>query len=305
MPTLSDSPTLSVQALLKQPDLMARQLSLLQFQALIADRIFALGSPRQVMGGSARYQQSESIFPDVAADTDIPDRSEFPRATWDTNVQTAPVKQYGLEVELSNLTIRRNQVDQVTRAMMRIANAITSGIDTTAIGLLRSTAIATGQTAAAAAAWAPSADILSDLVDARGVVLNAREGYKPDTLIISEALRDKVLKNAALRDMLPRENPNTHVQTAALPHILGFENVYVSSANTADEAFVVAAQVVGTIADEDPDAIEGWTTYNMDAPYKPVWVSVEKEGRSQIVTGARWPAMYVAEPKAVRRITGA
>ena len=59
MPAYPGSPTLTVDALLKQPRLLARSLTNLVAKRFVADKLFTKGTPEQVAGGAAQYQKSE------------------------------------------------------------------------------------------------------------------------------------------------------------------------------------------------------------------------------------------------------
>lgn len=299
-----DSPKLSVALLLKQPLLISRSLSSMIYQRLVADRLFAIGSPEQVAGGAVRYQKSETIFPNRNP-LEMSQRSEFIRAGWDETVLTEAVKQYGLAVPISGLMIRRNQMDMVRRGMLKLSNQITKFIDTKAMAVLIAAAVAESNQFAAAAVWAPGADIYADLVNAKGRIEDANEGYIADTLLIPPVLRDKILNNTGIRAMMPREGGNTTPQTGALPGILGFENIWVTNALASTNAVVASQGIVGTIADETPNAEEGFSGFTPQPPFRTVWVKIDKDQEDFVVKAARWPAIYAAEPKAVASITGA
>src|SRR4051794_38924521 len=181
MPTYPGSPQLTVDALLKRPTLIARALTALTSKRFVADYIFSHGTPDQVAGGAAWYERSENIYPDRGAE-EVGVRSEFPRSGWTEAILTALVKKYGLEIPISFEAIRRNQIDQIQRALRKLANAVTKFVDTQAMSLL--TTDPAIQTAAAAATWTASATtIISDLANARKLIADQDEGYEGDTLI--------------------------------------------------------------------------------------------------------------------------
>jgi hypothetical protein len=132
MPTYPQaSPAISVQALLKQPQRISRDLANMVYQRLITPKLFVRGTKEQVAGGAMQYQLAESIFLDT-----LPGRrrDRDPRRLaarrLDGGSSRRPVKQYGLEVPLSNLAIRRNAIDQLTRAERKLANNIVRFVDT-------------------------------------------------------------------------------------------------------------------------------------------------------------------------------
>lgn len=304
--TALDSPKLSVAVLLKQPQLISRALTSLIYSRLIADKVLAPGTPDQVAGGSARYQKSESIFPNQSV-IEMGARSEFPRAGWDETVFTEIVRQFGLAVPINNLMIRRNQMDMVRRGIIKLANQITLLIDGRAISRIISEATTIANTVTAAAAWTASADAYADIVDAKAKIENWNEGYYVDTMIVGNTLRDKLLKNKAIRDMMPRERLDNPYSTGMLPRLLGIENVYSTSSASiaADQCILMCSGVTGTIADEAPDPMEGFSSYAPGEPFKPVWVKIDKDNEDQVIKAARWPAIWIAEPKSCALISSA
>lgn len=337
MPTYPGSPTLTVDALLKRPTLIARSLTALTSKRFVADKFFAHGTPDQVAGGAVWYERSENIYPDRVAE-EVGVRSEFPRSGWTEAILTALVRKYGLEVPISFEAIRRNQLDQIARAERKLANAVTKFVDTTAMNLILTDPAVL--TFAAAAAWTAGATtIVADIANARKQIQDQDEGYEPDTMIMNGAQELGYLTNTNILNVLPRETPTMNPIRGgdAIP-VLGISNVLVSPQLTAGKVIIGMAKVTGTIADEEPDAQEGYVSYNAggtggndnaypgggpsnrvdstapppDTDYLPdvfptVYVKVyEVSGRDEkIVRAARFPAMWLAEPKSAVVITGA
>jgi hypothetical protein len=358
MATYPGSPTLTVDALLRQPQLLARPLSSLTSRRFVADYIFAHGSPEQVAGGAAWFERSESIYPDRGAE-EIGYRSEFPRSGWTEAIFSALVKKYGLEVPFSFESIRRNQIDKVARGQRKLANALTKFVDTAAMTLL--TTDAAVLTSAALANWTVGATtIVQDLATMRKVIADQDEGYELDTLVVNGAQEYALLVNSTMNALLPREfmgglpgqqpfggngpfvgNP---IMTGRPVPIMGLRQILVTPQLTAGTVIGLNAKIAGTVADEQPGEGEGYVSYdvnavnqgnalragpgtqtitglgsafnpnagdfpnaNYPAMFPPVWVKVYNEDRSddKIVRAARWPAMYLAEPKSVYKLTGA
>jgi len=307
MPTYPSSPTLTVDVLLKQPRLMARALTDLAAKRFVADRLLARGTSEQVAGGAAQYQKSESIYLDRDFE-EVGVRAEFPRAGWSEAVFTAIVKKYGLEVPIAFESVRRNQLDQVQRAQRKLANGIVKFVDTVTFTMLNTDAdVLTG---AASGDWTTAAtDIISDIATARAAIVNQEEGYEADTMIVNPAQELDLIIDADIRNVLPREGsaPRPAVITGSAVPILGLEQILVSSNFTAGTVFVADAGTSGTIADELPEAGEGYVGYNPGAGKAQVYVKryMVEERDEWIVRCARFPAMWLSEPKSVRKITGA
>jgi len=304
-PTWPGGPELTVDALLAQPRVLVRNLTDLVYQRFVADQIFARGSSDQIAGGVAWYQRSESIFLNRDPE-EVGVRSEFPRAGWSEEVLSAFVKKYGLEVPISYESIRRNQIDMVNRSQRKLANAIVKSVDSLAMTLL--TTDADVLTAAASGDWTTAAtDIISDLASAIKTITDQNEGYEPDTLILNPAQNLDLLLDADIRAALPRETQASSVQTGRPVPLLGLERILVTPVLAAGTVLVLQSKVAGTVADETPGAGEGYTGYSPGAGQMPVYMKIyEIPGRDErIVRAARFPAMWLSEPKSVFKITGA
>jgi hypothetical protein len=121
-----------------------------------------------------------------------------------------------------------------------------------------------------------------------------------------------------VRGALPREvNPNNplgnSIITGQAVPILGLRQILVTNQIAAGTALLCNAGVIGSIADEEPLADEGYVSYdagatNAQIPGTPprIWVKTyREEGTDEtIVRGARFPAMWVSEPKAATYMTG-
>lgn len=336
MPTYPGSPQLTVDALLRRPQLIARSLTALTSKRFVADQFFAHGTPDQVAGGAAWYERSENIYPDRGAE-EVGVRSEFPRSGWTEAILTALVRKYGLEVPISFEAIRRNQLDQVARAQRKLANAVTKFVDTTAMNLLLTDPAVLSY--GAAATWTASATtIIADIANARKLVTDQDEGYALDTMILNPAQELGLLTNTSIQGVLPRETTSqTPLYTGRVMPVLGLNQVLVTPQLSAGTVIIGMAKVAGTIADEQPDANEGYVSYDVNnfgndaqtpaqggpgvgvtmqgpdanplyaADFPTVYVKVyEVSGRDEkIVRAARFPAMWLSEPKSIVKITGA
>lgn len=310
MPTYPQaSPAISVQALLKQPQRISRDLANMVYQRLITPRLFVKGSPEQVAGGAMWYQLAESIFLDPGQDVEeIAVRGDWPRDGWTEALRTTPVKQYGIEVPLSNLAIRRNSMDQLQRAERKLANNIVRFVDTAAIAQLVADPGITTQPASAA--WTiAGTDIIADIGKAQETIEtknNGYNGFENAALIVHVSRRDDLLNNTALRAALPRETTDGQIQSGRMPGFLGLQPPIFTNSIAANQAIVMDTTVAGTIAYEPPDPAEGFQSYDPGAGFAPISVKVYQENRPKdtIIAGGIWPALAITDPGAVVLITG-
>lgn len=297
---------LTVNGLLRQPTTISRDLVnvITQRGGFLADRLFVQGSAEQVAGGAMRIQRSGSSYLDGNPE-EIGEDGDWPRTGWSESLITAAVKQYGLEVPISNLAIRRNQMDQIVRAERRLANQIVKFVDTIAINILRTDAGI--QTMAGSAVWTnPATDVIGDVASAQQLMDVIDEGLSGSVLVLNKTRRASLIRNTALRDALKTINGSQIVQTGNVSNFLGLDNIYFTNQIPATEALVVDPGVAGTIADEPPDSAEGWQAYDPGPGFRPIYVQVYRENRPKrtVVAAGRWPAMGLVEPRAVVKITG-
>lgn len=306
MPAYPGSPRLTVDALLKQPRILARNLTDIAAKRFVADKVLAEGTPEMVAGGSAVYQKSESIYPDASqtAPLEVGVRAEFPRAGWTEEIFTAAVSKYGLEIPISFESQRRNQMDQLARAQRKLGNALVKFVDGLMVTMLETDTDMLTDTASAD--WSTSStDIIADIADFRKQIYDLDEGYEPDTLLMNPAQELDLLMDPDIRAALPRETNQSAIQTGVAPLILGIRQMLVTPSVTAGTVFLLESKTIGTIADEQPDAREGYFADSTQNGKIFVKIYEETKRDEHVVRAARFPAMWLSEPKAALRATGA
>lgn len=291
---------------LKQPEVISQDLLNLVVQRLIADRIFTRGTASQVAGGVADYGYDPApMFADRDPE-EVGVRSDFPR-TGITPVARRQeiVRQYGLETEFNNLTIRRSRIDEYDRALRLLANSIVRFLDTKAMAVF--TANTDIPTAPAAAVWtADSADIIADVATALEEIDSAERGYAGDTMLAHTSHRTNIITNDDFRRA--NEGLGSMVLTGNIPSFLGLERIIFSQRVPINDVYILNSGVVGTIADEVPEADEGYSAYQPpdNSTFAPIWTMVyENNNRTgRVLRAARWPAIFLTDPEAVFKITG-
>ncbi len=311
MPFASASPTLTVSVLLKQPELLSRELVNLVNKRLITDRICVHGSAGQVAGGAMRYQELESIYTDDSP-VEVAEGADFPLTDWSETAKTAPVRQFGFAVRVTNLAIRRNQRDMVDRGMRKLANQLVKYIDTQALAELQNTTKYTGiQTDSTSASWGTvGTDIIADIGKFQEKLEtkdNGYSGFSGATLILNTGHRDALLNNTGLRAALPRETQTGQIQSGMVAPFLGLKEILFTPQIVSGTALLLDTDVAATIADEQADPSEGWVSYDPGPGFQPIYVKVEDDGKPAVhkrVSAGRWPAIAVVQPDAIVKITG-
>jgi hypothetical protein len=237
----------------------------------------------------------------------------------------AAVKKYGLESVVSDEARRRNAMDQLARALRKIANATVKFVDSVAMTLIATDPAV--QTQTATAAWNNAgAKIILDIATGRNLIVNIDMGYEANTLIINPAQELSLLTDTTIQGVLPREStPRNAVVTGRPVPILGLQQILVTNQIAAGHWILCDAGTVGTIADEQPLADEGYYNYDvagnggpgatpagLAAPTIPlnqptIYAKTYREESTDgtIVRGARFPAMWISEPQAAVYGSGA
>jgi hypothetical protein len=213
-------------------------------------------------------------------------------------------------VPIAYLSIRRNARDISIRAMRKLANNIVKFVDAKMFTLMQAEVTAgNAQTVATTGGfqWTnASANILKDFAAAKLLIDQADQGYSMDTVLLSNADLATLLTNSALLAVLGREGPDNQASSGEVSRIFGLRNLIGTNRLAQGTAWFLDSGVVGTIADEQPDPQEGYTTYDVGVNAPPMWVRVYDDvtNSQKVIRAMRTPAMWIAEPKALVKMTG-
>ncbi len=277
----------TVSLFLQNPPWVQRAITDLSLQRFVTDLIFSSGPAAE--GGAVIYDQVTTS--DLYLDRDVQEiepGGEFPLLDKaDVGPLVAIARKYGGEVMLYWEDIRRDRRGKLAKQMVRLRNTIVKKADTISMAALRAAPI-TQQVASGA--WAtPGTDIIADIVTASGSVDALDLGYATDTILVSPSGAQNLLKDKDIRDALPRERDDSLIRTGNIGRILGHDIVSTNRV-VAGEVFVLQRKVVGGVSDEVPLYAR----------------PIEDDRRERtFIHGARVPAVYITDPKAAVRITGA
>ena len=299
-------PQITVDTALQQPNIIARALTDLSYQRFVADKIFMRGTADQIRGGAAVFNRSESLFPDRTSETKTP-RAGWKRTAWTVpDLFASPVQAFGLETPINDFARRRNAIDELARAQVKLANAVVKSIDAAAM-LMITTDPAVGQYSATNTWGGGTPNIVGDLAAARNLIVNIDLGYDADTLIINPAQETSMLTSAVLAGYFPREStPRSNIMTGEAIPIMGLRQILVTNQMAAGKAIMCNSGVVGSIADEPTLADEGYTSFAPGGNQAPVQVKKyrHEENDDTILRAARFAAMWIGEPKAAVYMQG-
>ncbi len=285
-PTITGT-NITVSLFLQSPPRVQRAVEALTLQRFVSDVIFGAGPP--VTGGAVVHDQV--LVPDVFLDRDVQEiapGAEFPLLT---SPEVAPLvalaRKWGGEVFLTDEAIRRDNRQRLNREMTRLRNTIVRRVDTLGMAALRAAPIINQ---VASGSWAVAAtDTIADLVTGAGAINGPDMGYIADTVVLNPREQESLLKDKDIRDAMPRERDDSLIRTGNLGRLLNMDFIVTNRVNPG-EVFLLARGVIGGISDEVP-------LYARPIP--------DERREVVFIHGARVPAVYVTDPKAAVRITGA
>lgn len=241
-----DGQLITVNHLINSPVLVQRTLRGLVNLRLVGSRLLT-GRVDMTGSGSAIFEIGESIYANDEAET-IDDLMEYP-LTDDGNADLAVVTagKYGLATDIPDALIARNRMDVVMRKLTKIANRIVVGFDGRVISAVGS---AVTQTQAAAAAWnTANADPFLDAMLAGALVDELEEGFVVDTLLAKPTAYARLVAQAKIMNVLPREGDNV-VLSGRMTQIAGYNIIKTNRLPAGVSVMAADTTALGSIAFE-------------------------------------------------------
>lgn len=237
----------TISRFLNSPTLVSRQLRTLAQQRYIADTL--LSQRFQVSGGAVLYETGESIF---TADNPraVAPGSEYPLTSAPTGAASvAKTVKWGQDTVITDESIARQNMNPVSRALLKLVNQNVKFIDGVALSAIASAVTAT---AAVTASWstATAANILTDIAQAKAAILALNQGYMPDTVVLSDAAWARCYAAFTSGGFLPREGTNS-VVTGEFAVIDGLRFLPTPNLATAGTALILDSSMLGGMADEN------------------------------------------------------
>lgn len=279
---------ITVSMFLNNPTRVQRTIEDITNLRFVADVILAEGPA--IPSGSVIFDQiteQGQIFLDRDVE-EIEPGADFPILNaLEAGPLVAIARKYGGEVFLTYEDVRRDRRDKLGRRLTQLRNTIVRKVDRIAMAALRAAPIIAQ---AASGDWSTAAtDIVRDLAIAKNSISRLELGYMADTALIHDDQELDLMSDKDIRDALPRERDNSLIRTGNVGRLMGLDFIATSQV-AAGEVFVLQRKVAGSISDEVP-----MYARPLDEP---------RQERTYL-HGARVPAVYITDPKAVVRITGA
>lgn len=285
---------ITVEALLKRPDVLTRELTDISKKGFLVDALLQTGYNAQ--GGAIPYTRSASIYLDRNV-RKMAEGTEYPIAGQTDEQLEEKTQKYGLATFLTEEAVMRNQIGELDRSLRRLKNTLVRDIDTDFITkLIADSAILTATASnTASGGWVPATEtVFDDLAEAIGKIAEVEEGYEPDTLVVTRNTYTKLLRNKEVRKAFEANwnDAAPPIYTGQMQRLMGLDIMVIGAAAgvSNDIALVLQRKIIGGIADEIPLQVR---QPKFDDSRDVWWVR-----------GRRLSATFLQEPKAICKIGG-
>jgi hypothetical protein len=236
----------TISRFLNAPTYISRTLRTLAEQQFVGDVLLTGRVPTS--GGGVLYEVSESIFSNRSTLEPINPGSEFPLATTSPGgAQLSTVKKWGLDTKITLEAIQRLRWDPVQRGLLKLTNSLVNYWDGSVVMPAINAAVT--QTQAAAATWGgASSNVLLDLASAKATIFGLKQGYVPDTLLMTHTKYAVLLADKNVATAMAREDKTNPIYSGQLGRLVGLD--IMVSPNAPTNPLVLDRSMLGSIADE-------------------------------------------------------
>jgi len=236
----------TISRFLNAPTYIERTLRTLAQQQFIGDVLLTSRVPTS--GGAVLYETGESIFSNRSGLEAINPGAEFPLATTPTGTATlATVKKWGLDSKITLESIQRMRWNPVQRALLKLTNSLVNWWDGSVV--MPAITAAVTQTQAAAATWGgASSNVLLDLASSVATIRGLKQGYEPDTIVMTHTKYAVLLADKGVQTAMAREDTSNPIYSGQLGRLAGLD--IMVSPNAPAAPLVMDRSMLGGIADE-------------------------------------------------------
>jgi hypothetical protein len=293
-PTLSGD-TLSISRFLQSPTAIQRRLRDYEDLRFVSDQI--LTGRRKAQGGAALYEQSEPFVSDRTVEA-VSAGSLYPYANLPVGTAAiAAVAKWGQKVLLTDEEIARNQYAgaALDRALRKVVNSIISQVDAITMSAVQAAA---SDTATGGIWTGGTPKVLSDILNAKKRIVARNLGYKPDTLVLSDAAYVAMMLDTVISNLWRRETTDNPVYTGQVENVAGLKILVTPALTTT--ALVLDSTQLGSMVDE-MDGAPGYSVSDLAVQVKSIRLESNDAWDLQ---GRRKTVPIVQESGAVEEITG-
>lgn len=252
-PTLSGD-LMTIHRLLNSPTQITRRLRTFADLRFVSDML--LKQRMRSSGGAVAYDVSEPIVNTRAVESVAPG-SEYPMDVPSSGTGAlAAVEKWGQGVLLTDESIKRlvKGGDALDKALRKTINTIISKVDAITVS-----AIGSAITANAAATGSGSdrwqsisaSNILRDIEVAKAKIVDLKQGYVPDTILMSNIKYAYMVSDDKINNLRKREATDNPVYNGTVDVIGGLVVVTAPlSSLPSDDVWVLDADSLGGMADE-------------------------------------------------------
>jgi hypothetical protein len=201
---LATQDLISISRFLNDPTMVLRALRTIADQIFVGNKV--LTGQYYTDSGAVIYEQIESIFADRVPQGVAPG-AEYPLSPVSTGpAQLANVIKWGLDTDITDESISRQNFDVVSRAFIKIVNSMVQQVDSV---IMSAVVAAITQTQAASKAWSGSAgapNILRDVLNCIATIRGLKQGYEPDTVLCDLQTYATAISDPTMSLLIPRED---------------------------------------------------------------------------------------------------
>lgn len=296
-PTLAGD-ILSIHRLLQSPAQIRRRLRTIRDLRFVSDKILTQRFRSQ--GGAVLYEMTEPIRNARDAGSIAPG-SEYPRDVPGVGTAgLAAVQKWGQKVFLADEKIKRSVYagDEVDRALRKVLATVVAQVDEVTLSVVASQVTATSS---AIAPWdSTDAEIFRDLALAEAKILDLRQGYQPDTVLMSDTKYALAISDKKIALLRRRETTDNPIYGGELEMIGKYKVVTAPvSSLPSDDVWLFDSRQLGGMADET-EVDPGYSVAELGVQVQTQRVA-DRDGWD--LWGRRLTVPVVQEPGAAIRIT--
>ena len=297
-PTLSGD-NLTISRFLQSPTMIRRRLRDYRDLRFISDQV--LTGRLRSSGGAVLFETGEPFLTDRAVESVAPGQP-YPQTDISSGTAgLAEVAKWGQATDITDEDIDRNVYggQLVDRKLRKVVNSVIGQVDAVTMSAIASQVT---QTQAATEVWDGSGDnlpvILRDVMKATTKITNLKQGYNPDSLLMSDDMWALFMSDDKITNALRRETTDNPIYTGEIDRFAGL--IIIHSPNAPADPMVYDSTQLGAMADESSSG-PGYAVSDLAVQVKSIRKDEEDKWKLQ---GRRLTVPVIEEPACACSITG-